>query len=63
MVAKSSDALVPAMRRVADTTLLMAEAGAVASLIAATAWPAMLAGLCWGLALSWVPVVADRRAR
>jgi uncharacterized membrane protein (UPF0136 family) len=51
------------MQRVTDTTLLMAQAGGVAGLVAATAWPAMLAGLCWGLALSWVPVVADRRDR
>jgi hypothetical protein len=51
------------MQRVTDTTLLMAQAGGVAGLVAATAWPAMLAGLWWGVALSWGPVPADRRDR
>jgi hypothetical protein len=43
------------MHRVADTTLLMARAGSAAGLVVATAWPAMLAGLWWGVALAWVP--------
>ncbi|WP_333672011.1 hypothetical protein [Elioraea tepidiphila] len=43
------------MQRITDTTLLMAQASGAAGLVAATAWPAVLAGLWWGLALAWVP--------
>ncbi len=49
------------MQRVADTTLRMAQASSAAGLLAATAWPAMLAGLYWGLALSWVPTAPRGR--
>lgn len=41
-----------AMHRVADTTLLIARAGGTAGLVAAACWPALLAGLWWGLALA-----------
>lgn len=50
------------MHRVADTTLLMVRAGGAAGLLAAAYWPAMLAGLWWGVALSW-PVGVGARSR
>jgi hypothetical protein len=41
------------MHRVADTTLLVARAGSAAGILAAAYWPAMCAGLWWGLALAF----------
>lgn len=44
------------MIRVVDTTLMMARAGGAAGVVVAALWPAMLAGLWWGVALASAPV-------
>lgn len=51
------------MRHITDTTLLMAQAGGAAGLVAATAWPAMLSGLWWGTVLGLAAATANRLHR
>lgn len=43
------------MMRVVDTSLMMARAGGAAGLVVVALWPAMLAGLWWGVALASAP--------
>jgi hypothetical protein len=51
------------MQRITDTTLLMAQASGAAGLVAATAWPAVLAGLWWGTVLAFTGAAGGRRGR
>lgn len=51
------------MHRIGDTTFLMAQASGAAGLVAAAAWPAVLAGLWWGTILALTGATGGRRGR